>query len=137
MLQQHPVCGRHCHIMCRSERTKHCIVSDASWKMLFDRIDALPTSVQHIVVVTTVPVLYPKVGTGSLPGSCSTALLGPRQASCRPTSAPLQNSCWRCMRPDDKSCVLLMQGLPAHRMPLRHALSSIHACHGCSSCGTL
>ena len=45
----------------RSERSKSQIVSDASWKLLFDRVDELPATIQHIVVVPTVPVLYPKV----------------------------------------------------------------------------
>ena len=46
----------------RAERGKTQIVSPASWKLLFDRTEALPPTVQHIVVCTTVPVLYPKVG---------------------------------------------------------------------------
>ena len=46
----------------RAERGKTQIVSPASWKLLFDRTEALPATVQHIIVCTTVPVLYPKVG---------------------------------------------------------------------------
>ena len=46
----------------RAERGKTQIVSPASWKLLFDRTEALPPTIQHIIVCTTVPVLYPKVG---------------------------------------------------------------------------
>ena len=45
----------------RSERTKKQIVSAESWHMIFERMNTLPESVQHVVLLTTVPVLYPKV----------------------------------------------------------------------------
>ena len=37
------------------------VVSPESWKLIFDRIAALPPCVRHIVVMTTIPVVYPKV----------------------------------------------------------------------------
>ena len=37
------------------------IVSPESWKFIFDRIAVLPPSVRHIVMLTTIPVVYPKV----------------------------------------------------------------------------
>jgi hypothetical protein len=39
------------------------VVSPESWKLIFDKVDALPSSVRHIVVMTTIPVVYPKVRT--------------------------------------------------------------------------
>lgn len=45
----------------RSERSKKTIVSAESWNMIFERMNGLPGSVQHVVLLTTVPVLYPKV----------------------------------------------------------------------------
>ena len=37
------------------------IIDPESWNMLFGRIKALPPSTRHIVMVTTVPVVYPQV----------------------------------------------------------------------------
>ncbi|MCJ1425690.1 hypothetical protein MMC29_003590 [Sticta canariensis] len=48
----------------RSERSKKTIVSAESWNLIFDRMNNLPSSVQHVVLLTTVPVLYPKVRLG-------------------------------------------------------------------------
>lgn len=45
----------------RSERSKKQIISPESWSLIFDRLNNLPGSVQHVVMLTTVPVLYPKV----------------------------------------------------------------------------
>lgn len=45
----------------RAERTKKQILSRATWEMVFARISSLPQSVTHVVVVLTVPILYPKV----------------------------------------------------------------------------
>lgn len=37
------------------------IIDPESWDMLFERMKALPRSTRHIVMVTTVPVVYPQV----------------------------------------------------------------------------
>ena len=37
------------------------IIDPQSWEMIFGRMKALPSSVRHIVMVTTVPVVYPQV----------------------------------------------------------------------------
>ena len=45
----------------RAERTRSQVVSPESWQMIFARLEALPPTVRHIVVLTTIPVVYPKV----------------------------------------------------------------------------
>ena len=37
------------------------IIDPESWTMLFGRMKALPPTTRHIVMVTTVPVVYPQV----------------------------------------------------------------------------
>ena len=37
------------------------VIDPQSWDMIFDRMRALPPSTQHVVMVTTVPVVYPQV----------------------------------------------------------------------------
>jgi ABC-type uncharacterized transport system YnjBCD ATPase subunit len=37
------------------------IVLSESYKLIFDRVRALPSSVKHVVVLLTVPIIYPKV----------------------------------------------------------------------------
>ena len=37
------------------------VIDPQSWDMLFGRMKALPPSTRHIVMVTTVPVVYPQV----------------------------------------------------------------------------
>ncbi|GMH41547.1 hypothetical protein BSKO_09457 [Bryopsis sp. KO-2023] len=45
----------------RAERTKKQVVSRETWEMIFARIRELPQTTQHVVLVLTVPILYPKV----------------------------------------------------------------------------
>ncbi|KAK9817992.1 hypothetical protein WJX72_005420 [[Myrmecia] bisecta] len=45
----------------RAERTKAQIMSPAAYQELFQRILNFPNSVKHLVIVTTVPLLYPKL----------------------------------------------------------------------------
>ena len=45
----------------RAERTRNQVVSPESWQLIFARLAALPSSVRHIVFLTTIPVVYPKV----------------------------------------------------------------------------
>lgn len=44
----------------RAERTRKQVVSPESWQMVFSRMEALPSTVRHIVLLTTIPVVYPK-----------------------------------------------------------------------------
>ena len=37
------------------------VIDPQSWDMIFDRMRALPPSTRHVVMVTTVPVVYPQV----------------------------------------------------------------------------
>lgn len=37
------------------------VIDPQSWDMIFDRMYALPPSTRHLVMVTTVPVVYPQV----------------------------------------------------------------------------
>ena len=37
------------------------VIDPESWDMIFDRMRALPPSTRHVVLVTTVPVVYPQV----------------------------------------------------------------------------
>lgn len=61
----------------RAERTRSQVVSPESWQMIFDRVAALPGSVRHIVLLTTIPVVYPKVYTISRKGSVVRTWLEP------------------------------------------------------------
>ncbi|KAL0045166.1 hypothetical protein WJX82_010887 [Trebouxia sp. C0006] len=45
----------------RAERTKPQVIDPESWDMIFDRMRALPPSTRHVVMVTTVPVVYPQI----------------------------------------------------------------------------
>lgn len=45
----------------RSERTKSLILCEESWKQIFERVVNLPGSVRHLIVVFTVPIVYPHV----------------------------------------------------------------------------
>lgn len=45
----------------RAERTKPQVIDPQSWDMIFDRMRALPPSTRHVVMVTTVPVVYPQI----------------------------------------------------------------------------
>ena len=45
----------------RAERTKERILTDGSWKMVFDKVYQLPNTVRHLIVNFTVPILYPRV----------------------------------------------------------------------------
>ena len=52
------------------------VIDPESWDMIFDRMRALPPSTRHVVMVTTVPVVYPQVSPNtaemtSLGSSCS------------------------------------------------------------------
>ena len=46
----------------RAERTRKQVVSPQSWEMIFSRMEALPSTVRHVVLLTTIPVVYPKAG---------------------------------------------------------------------------
>ena len=37
------------------------VIDPQSWDMMFERLRALPPSTRHVVMVTTVPVVYPQV----------------------------------------------------------------------------
>ena len=37
------------------------VIDPQSWDMMFERLRALPSSTRHVVMVTTVPVVYPQV----------------------------------------------------------------------------
>ncbi len=37
------------------------VIDPQSWNMIFDRMRALPPTTRHVVMVTTVPVVYPQV----------------------------------------------------------------------------
>ncbi len=69
------------------------VIDPQSWDMIFDRMRALPPSTRHVVMVTTVPVVYPQVSP-DMPGitllgstfcfcSCQTILYS-RHSSGRP-----------------------------------------------------
>lgn len=45
----------------RSERTKQQVLSQDSWVLIFMKIQELPSSVRHLIVNFTVPIVYPKV----------------------------------------------------------------------------
>lgn len=47
----------------RSERTQQQIVSADTWKMIEERVMALPASVEHLIVSSAVPFIYPEVPT--------------------------------------------------------------------------
>ncbi|KAF8325996.1 uncharacterized protein EI90DRAFT_3231088 [Cantharellus anzutake] len=46
---------------CRAERRKERIVSEKTYKVILDRIRALPTSVEHLVLLLGVPIAYPRM----------------------------------------------------------------------------
>ncbi|CAK0753536.1 hypothetical protein CVIRNUC_002228 [Coccomyxa viridis] len=46
---------------CRAERTVRRVISPEAYQALFAQIAALPPSVKHLVVCTTVPVVFPKL----------------------------------------------------------------------------
>ncbi|BDA46401.1 Uncharacterized protein YGR266W [Coccomyxa sp. Obi] len=46
---------------CRAQRSVKRIISPEAYEELFKRIGALPQSIKHIVVVTTVPIVFPKL----------------------------------------------------------------------------
>ena len=48
------------------------VIDPESWDMIFDRMRALPPSTRHVVMVTTVPVVYPQVS----PNTAEMTLLG-------------------------------------------------------------
>ena len=45
----------------RSERSKRQIMSRPTWDMICARIRTLPLTIQHLIIVFTVPIIYPKV----------------------------------------------------------------------------
>jgi hypothetical protein len=45
----------------RAERTREQVVSPESWNDIFTALHALPASIQHVVMVTGVPVVYPRM----------------------------------------------------------------------------
>lgn len=45
----------------RSGRTLKQVLPPESWPVVFERIRQLPPSVQHLVVVTTIPIVYPHI----------------------------------------------------------------------------
>ncbi|CAD7703456.1 unnamed protein product [Ostreobium quekettii] len=45
----------------RSERTKRVVMEPETWAMVKQRMEGIQDSVQHVVVLSTVPVLYPVV----------------------------------------------------------------------------
>eukprot|EP00210_Caulerpa_lentillifera_P005345 g5108.t1 len=45
----------------RSERTKTRVLCDESWTQIFKRLANMPSSIQHLIVVFTVPIVYPHV----------------------------------------------------------------------------
>jgi hypothetical protein len=47
----------------RAERTRKQIVSSDVWSLIFDRVQLLPSEVQHLVVVSGVPIVYPRLST--------------------------------------------------------------------------
>lgn len=50
-------------IDCRAERTRNQIVSEATWEEIFSILQQLPSSTKHLVVVTGVPIVYPRFET--------------------------------------------------------------------------
>ena len=54
------------------------VIDPQSWDMIFDRMRALPPSTQHVVMVTTVPVVYPQVS----PSMAEMTLLGSSLCFC-------------------------------------------------------
>lgn len=45
----------------RTERSREFVVRPASWVMIQQQLAALPSSIKHVVVVATVPFIYPKI----------------------------------------------------------------------------
>ena len=52
-----------CLLDARGERTTDRILSQSSWNDIFDSLNALPNTVQHLVMVTGVPIIYPRMQT--------------------------------------------------------------------------
>ena len=46
---------------CSAERTKRQIISRESYDALFRRLGALPPTVRHVVLVLTVPLVFPEL----------------------------------------------------------------------------
>eukprot|EP00798_Chlamydomonas_sp_ICE-L_P005739 gene5739-6031_t len=44
-----------------TERSRQQIIRPATWAMIQQRVAALPSTVRHVVIVATVPVIYPKI----------------------------------------------------------------------------
>ena len=45
----------------RAERTRSKVISDETWNEIFARVSNLPSTVKHLVVVTGVPIVYPRL----------------------------------------------------------------------------
>ncbi|GMH35374.1 hypothetical protein BSKO_03242 [Bryopsis sp. KO-2023] len=45
----------------RAERTKEQVMSEEAWELLFEKMEEIPDTVDHMVMVLTVPLIYPKV----------------------------------------------------------------------------
>lgn len=45
----------------RTERTREQIIRPATWAMVRERLSMLPSTVRHVIMLTTVPVIYPKI----------------------------------------------------------------------------
>lgn len=49
---------------CRTERSKHCIMTESSYKVVFDRLEreiAAAPEVKHLLVLLGVPIMYPRM----------------------------------------------------------------------------
>ncbi|KAJ3299828.1 hypothetical protein HK104_006762 [Borealophlyctis nickersoniae] len=62
----------------RTERSKHCIVSPASYEAMFASLQSLPPSVKHLNVLLGVPIVYPRISLmdGALQGLSDSARPG-------------------------------------------------------------
>jgi hypothetical protein len=45
----------------RSERSLDTIIPEPSWKLIWDELDALPNSIEHLIVNATIPLAYPRI----------------------------------------------------------------------------
>ena len=46
-------------VLATAERTKKEIISEATYDMMFQLLQKLPTSCRHVVVLLTVPIVFP------------------------------------------------------------------------------
>jgi hypothetical protein len=45
----------------RSERTLEVVIPEPSWKLIWEELDALPNSFEHLIVNATIPLAYPRI----------------------------------------------------------------------------